>query len=243
MKLVSMTVKAGLAALVLASAAVVPASAQTNASASATLVRYELVDLDLNDGVTPWLNLLDAKALWSQATLFPGSSDSATPLANSVMWSADMAAVQFGVYDARAQAGVDGVFSSASGGPNLIFSSALTQRGFVLSPNTSVTFFFCTDLDTAAGESTSLAAAAMKVTFGSESFPLTEVDVRNGESFSGYLTAFGDSHGTEAVQGTLWMATYTETHAAALPVPEPAAPAMLLGGLGLLAVAGRRRIR
>jgi hypothetical protein len=242
MKLVSIRAKAGLAALALAAVAV-PASAQSYASASATLVRYELVDLDLNDGVTPWLSFQDTWGAWSQAMIFPGSSTNGSPLAESTNWSWDMAAVQVDGYSARAQAGTNGVWSSAGGGPNLVSSSAVMQHGFLLSPNTSVTFFFDTALDTSPGGGVNLASAGMKVTFGSDAFPLTEVDVSGGESFSGYLTAFGDAHGTDAVQGRILMATYTETHAAAAPVPEPAAPVMLLGGLGLLTAAGLRRTR
>jgi hypothetical protein len=241
MKLVSMTAKAGLAALALATAAAVPAFAQTNASASVKLSGYELVDLDLSDGVTPWLSFESNWFAWSQASIFPGSSSNDYPVAQSSSWSADLVSVQADWYSARAQARLADVSSSASGGPNLVSSTALTRRGFLMSSNTSVTFFFCTDLDTSPGEDFDLAAAGMKVTFGSEGFPLTELAVRDGEQYSGYLTASANSLGSEAVQGTLWMSTYTETYAAAAPVPEPAAPAMLLGGVGLLAAVGLRK--
>lgn len=241
MKHVSM--RAGLAALALAgAAAAVPAFAQTNASAAVTLVRYELVDLDLTDCVTPWLSFQDSWTAWSQASVFPGASPNDAPLAQSTSWSGDMTALQADSYSARAQAGLDGVWSSAGGGPNLVSSTGLTRRGFLLSPNTSVTFFFDTQLGTGAGDSADLAAAGMKVTFGTDSLPMTQLTVRNGESYSGYLTAYGEAYGTDTVQGTLWMATYTETWAAAAPVPEPAAPAMFVGGLALLAF-GRRRVR
>jgi hypothetical protein len=244
MKLVSTTAKAGPAvlALALASATPVPAFAQADVSASARLSGYELVDLDLGDGVTPWLSFKDNGLLWSQASIFPGSSSDAYPLAESTNWSADTAAVESGANSARAQAGWSEVFSSASGGPNLVVSSALTQRAFLLSPNTSVTFFFDTDLATTPGENTGVAAAGMRVTFGSEAFPRTELVLRDGEQYSGYLAASADFHGTGAAQGILWMSTFAASYAAAAPVPEPAAPAMLLGGLGLLG-AGRRLVR
>jgi hypothetical protein len=240
MKLVSM--RAGLAALTLAgAAAAVPAFAQTTASAALTLVRYELVDLDLTDCVTPWLSFQDSWAASSQASLFPGASPNDWPVTLSTSWSGDVAEVRGDSYSARAQAGMDGVWSTAGGGPQLVSSTALTQRGFLLSPNTSVTFYFDAQLDAAPGDGANPAAAGMKVTFGTDSLPMTQRTVRNGESYSGSLTAYGEAYGTDAVQGSLWMATYTETYAAAAPVPEPAAPAMFVGGLALLAFGRRRR--
>jgi hypothetical protein len=241
MKLVSTIAKAGLAVLALGTAGMVPAFAQSNASAAVSLVGYELVDLDLGDGIAPWLSFQDMQLAWSQASIFPGSSPDAVPLAQSASWSGNLAAVDAGWHSARAQAGPDDVWSSASGDPNLVWSSALTRRGFLLSPNTGVTFFFDTDLYTTAGGGSNEAMAGMKVTFGSEAFPVTVLGVRDGAYYSGSLTAYADVRGTEAVQGTLWMTTYTETGAAAAPVPEPAAPVMLLGGLGLLAAWKRRR--
>jgi hypothetical protein len=240
MKLVSM--KAGLAALALAGAAAVPAFAQV-ASATVNYSHYELVDLDLSDGVTPWLQFTAPQALTSIAAILPGSSSNGLPLAESRSWSGELAAVQSGLYEAQAQGSVTGVFSWASGSPNLVWSSALTRYGFLLSPNTSVTFYFSTDLDTTADGGAAMAVAGMQVRFGSEAFPVTELVARDGEHFSGSSTAFADAYGTEAVQGEFWMTTITETRAAAMPVPEPATPTMLLGGLGLLAAAGWRRTR
>jgi hypothetical protein len=239
MKLVSM--KAGLAVLALAGAAVLPAYAQTNASATLTLVRYELVDLDLTDCVTPWLSF-QGPGVWSQANIYPGSSSDDHPLEQSTQWSGGIAELQRGSYSARAQAEQTGLHSSVSGGPNLVSSITLMHHTFLLSPNTGVNFFFYTDLDTAAGGGANLAAVGAKVSLGSESSPVTVRAVRDGDGYSGYLSASADFHGVDAVQGTLWMQTYTESYAAAMPVPEPAAPAMLVGGLALLAF-GRRRVR
>jgi MYXO-CTERM domain-containing protein len=245
MKLVSMKARTGLTvlalALALASAAAIPAFAQTGASATASFSHYELVDLDLSDGVTPWLSFTGPSTLWSYARIFPGSSD-ASPVAQSESWVGNMVEVHADGYKAWAQAGPSELSSFAGGGPNLVSSTALTRLDFLLSPNTGVTFFFDANLDTTGGESASLAIAGSKVTFGNDSFPLTEIDARDGERFSGYLTASGDVYGTDAVQGKLWATVYTETRAVS-PVPEPAAPAMLLGGLGLLAAIRRRRVR
>jgi len=192
--------------------------------------------------VTPWLHFTVVDSVWSYASISPGTSAADFPVAQSSSWSGRLVELHADGYSAWAQARPDEISSFAAGGPNLFASTALTSLGFLMSPNTSVTFFFHTDLDMAAGDA-GLAAAAAKVTFGNETYAATEIDARGGEHFNGYLSASRDVYGADAVQGKLSVATYTESYTAAAPVPEPAAPAMLLGGLGLLAALGRRRAR
>ena len=241
MKLVRMKVR--LAALALAGITAMPAVAQTGAFATVNFSHYELVDLDLSDGVTPWLSFTGAIGLTSDVMILSGTSSSGTPVAHSNSWSGNLVELHADGYDAWAQAASDELSSFATGGPNRVLSTTVMRRDFLLSPNTGVTFFFYTALDTRAGENANFAATGAKVTFGNEIIPTTEIDAWNGEEFSGYLSTSRDVYGADAVQGRLWVGTYTESYAAAAPVPEPAAPAMLLGGLGLLAALGRRRAR
>jgi hypothetical protein len=239
MKRVSTTIAGALAALLITAAG--PAFAQAGALAAVGSMGYELIDLDQADGVTPWLAFDDPWS-WTYAAVFPGTSTDATPLAlQSVFAPGDTDIEKDGAH-AHAGAWAASVNSFAVTDGRMAVSTALAHRDFLLSPNTEVRFFAYAALQTDAEASFStLAGSALVASVGGSLASRDEIDVRNGENYSGWTNTSAASYGTAAVRGWVAMGTYTESYAAA-PVPEPAMPAMLLGGLGVLAAIARRRV-
>jgi len=242
MKFFGTIMKAGLPAIAIAIAA--PAVAQVGASASAGSLGYELIDLDISDGVTPWLAFQDDWAISTYAAIYSSSSANAYPQAVISSFSLGTSLLNIAGTSAFASASWTDVASSAYTYGNLATSTGLTRHGFLLSPNTEVKFFALGTADADAGEwYTTRAVAGLIVKIDGSQQVQDLIDVRNGDGYAGWMNTSVASQGAAGVQGWVAIATFTESYAATSPVPEPAAPAMLLGGLGLLAALGRRRAR
>jgi hypothetical protein len=243
MKFFGTLMKAGLPALAIAIAA--PAFAQTGASASAGSLGYELIDLDTSDGVASSLVFLDSWTISTHAFIYRGASTDTYPLALLNAFGPGTSALNQAGAEASAWASWTDVASSAEAHQNMATSTALWRRGFVLSPNTEVKFFALGEANADAGEwyaNWAVAGLVLKMDGSQQIQDL--IDVRNGEGYTGWMNTSAASYGAAAVQGWVANTTYTESYAMAAPVPEPATPAMLFGGLGLLAAAGlRKRIR
>lgn len=240
MKFLNTIVKAALPVLAIAIAT--PAFAQAGASASAGSLGYELIDLDTSDGITPWLAFQDIASVSTYATIFRGSSENADPLARVIAFGPSTSLVDEAGAAAYAQASWTELASSATAHANMATSTAVMHQGFVLSPNTEVRFFALGTVDTDAEEwASTMAVTGLVVTLDSGESIEDDAYARNGEAYTGWMNASVASHGAAAVQGRVGFATYTESYALAMPVPEPAAPAMLFGGLGLLAAMRLRR--
>lgn len=242
MKFFGTIMKAGLPALAMAIAA--PAFAQTGASASAGSLGYELIDLDTSDGITPSLVFQDSWTISTHASIYRGASTDAYPLALVNAFGPGTSALNEAGAEASAWASWTDVASSAEAHANMGTSTALWRRGFLLSPNTEVKFFALGEANADAGDwyaNWAIAGLVVKIDGSQQIEDL--IDVRNGEGYTGWMNASVASQGTAAMQGWVAITTFTESYATAAPVPEPAAPAMLLGGLGLLAAIRRRRVR
>lgn len=242
MKFFGTIMKAGLPAIAIAIAA--PAFAQMGASASAGSLGYELIDLDISDGVTPWLAFQDNWAVSTYAAIYPGSSRDAFPQALINSFSLGTSLLNVAGASAFASASWTDVASSTNTFANLATSTGLTRHGFLLSPNTEVKFFALGTADADAGDgyaTRALAGLLAKIDGSQQVQDL--IDVRNGDGYTGWMNTSLASQGAEAVHGWVAITTFSESYAMAAPVPEPAAPAMLLGGLGLLAAISRRRVR
>jgi hypothetical protein len=238
-------IKCALATLAFVAAA--PVLAQATASASLNQLTWQLVDDDLTDGVTPSLVFDDAWSIQLSANL-PGSLpyQSATGNAFGTIGVVDA----YGI--ANATAALDLAQSSATAYSNYAGSSSMNRHYFTLSANTSVTFIASGHLAVSDGGDIGSARAAGNLYssagdfFGTYGEAFTSVgDILNpdgpDESFDIRLTS-----STFALDGPVrgWVDISTYTNVGSMvPVPEPAAPAMLLGGLGLLAAMRRGRRR
>ncbi|MFP5390653.1 MAG: PEP-CTERM sorting domain-containing protein [Gammaproteobacteria bacterium] len=224
-----------LSAAVLASAA---AHAQTvTASAALTGFRYELIDLDPSDGVTPEVSFthfyqtqLIQRAPGSEITRDQAGAG-ALSLANA-----------FGSLDASA-AGVD---ASAAGSANLsaptpatFLANGIHKASFSLTRATAILFSADAVL-TAGGNVGNHEVSAIATMFadlqpyqsiGYWTFNRQEI-LRGSGSRS--LTLSGELRsGADAVTGYFFSSAYVD-YASAAPVPEPASGALLIAGLALL---------
>jgi hypothetical protein len=128
----------------------------------------------------------------------------------------------------------------------------MNRHYFTLSANTSVTFFADGHLAVSDGGDIGSARAAANIysyagdiagTLGENYISVGDILNPDGpdESYDIHLNSAVLALGGP-VRGWVDISTYTNA-ASLLPVPEPAAPAMLLGGLGLLAAIQRGRRR
>jgi hypothetical protein len=217
-------IKCALATLAFVAAA--PVLAQATASASLNQLTWQLVDDDLTDGVTPSLVFDDAWSIQLSANL-PGSLpyQSATGNAFGTISAVDA----YGI--AHAGTGLDLVQSSATAYSNGAGSFAMNRHYFTLSANTSVTFFADGHLAVSDGGDIGSARAAANIYSYAGDGPDQSFDIRASSSVFAL---------DGPVRGWVDISTYTNVESL-VPVPEPAAPAMLLGGLGLLAAIRRGR--
>jgi hypothetical protein len=236
-------IKCALATLAFVAAA--PVLAQATASASLNQLTWQLVDDDLTDGVTPSLVFDDAWSIQLSANL-PGSLpyQSATGNAFGTISAVDA----YGI--AHAGTGLDLVQSSATAYSNGAGSFAMNRHYFTLSANTSVTFFADGHLAVSDGGDIGSARAAANIysyagdfagTLGENVISVGDIFNPNGPDQSFDIRASSSVFALDGpVRGWVDISTYTNVESL-VPVPEPAAPAMLLGGLGLLAAIRRGR--
>ena len=232
---------AAAAAAILTALTALPALAQQAAGSTVGHLRYELVDLAPDDGIDPWIGV-----------------NSYTTLAHAQVYDQEGNEIAGAEIDRFGAAGFDNDYASLhadarddAAGVLLTLHSgwgyAAANRSFrvLLSPHTQVVFSVDADLwarPEAPGISWPTAIAEL---YGS--LHVTEDDEGFHSSFRledgvqhGTLSATASSEG-DWVQGYLAFDAYAVAESHALPVPEPETSAMLLGGLMLLAVAGRLR--
>jgi hypothetical protein len=244
MKHISKAVRAGLVTTVagLAIGAAGTASAQAVASAALGLTGYTLVDLDPSDGVAPWIRFQDQWTVATSAGLYgpgpvPLQEDSGTTFGSVGVASAD------GSAQASAAPGDVAATISAYAGSSI--AQASNRHYFELSPNTGITFFASGHLATDGldwgSPVASVTFVAVANSFGE---PPSESIARDVSDYSVSLSSYAEAQGVDPVTGWVDLSSFAFARAFAPPVPEPALPAMLLGGLALLgARAGRRRRR
>lgn len=242
MKRFTMIVKAGLPALAIAAAG--SALAQSVASASVSSLGYQLIDLDLNDGVTPWITFDDQWIVDSSTFVFADAGGVSQPAMQAFGHTLGTIAVGNADGLAFAMAGPREGLSVAQAFANSASSWVSTRQGYLLSPNTAVTFFAYGHAATT-GTNDVFAGSTLYAVSNESIYSTGQLSAFAGQTQEGWLLASAGSFGANAAQGWVGMNMYANATAPTLaaPVPEPAAPAMLLGGLGLLAVLGRRRAR
>jgi hypothetical protein len=226
----------------LATGAAAPALAQQAAEVTLDHLAYRLVDLAPDDGIAPSLT-------WT----------SDTTLAYTHVYDQDGNEIDGRQIEALGTAGFDNGYATmqvdaqadaarvqlglASG-----YGYADTNRSFhfTLSPNTQVIFSADADLWASWDQSAHSTVSALAELYGSlrgvgdgDWTFNTRAQVDQG-SQHGSLTVSATSRDAW-IDGYLAMNAYAVAESQALPVPEPASGAMLVGGLGLMAAFMRRR--
>ena len=220
-----------------------PAFAQQAAGVGIGQLRYTLVDLDPDDGIAPWIGL-NAYASQADAHAYDQAGNDIDGVeidhAGVTGFDDDDASLHADTRDAAAS--VTLTLHSGWG-----YVSAGQVFRFLLSPHTRVVFSADADAwarPEAPGVSWPTAIAEL---YGSlhgigdgERFTDT-LRIEDG-NLQRTLSVTAASEG-DWVDGRIAFDAYAVAESHALPVPEPAMPDMLLGGLGglgVLALAGRR---
>lgn len=243
-----------LAAALIATAAMGNAGAKTlsaNATASLTGIKIELVDLDLTDNITPWLQI-------TYDSLF-GDVWTAVPYAGGVGSSEGLVSLVRDDGSASASLGAEELIASASVAterPRQDFSgSGQRTIGFTLSPYTALRF---TAIGTLSGATDGAPASSLEA-YLSLTAGLRDPKYGWSDSVSDLYSASRDGLGTWnlsvqrqtgafAQNGSLLAITGAKVSVdidkpIPAPVPEPATYGMLLAGMGIIGAALRRTQR
>lgn len=246
-----MTLQSRLASAILAASALAPLSpalAQDDPPHYSTgalvgNVTYKLIDLAPDDGIDPWIGL-NTYSIDAYAHVYDQQGNHIDGFDTGALGTASFAN---GYAAAWTQLREDGVQAGLELFSGYGYASANKDFRFTLAPHTEVTFSADATLWALHGvvpEHDTVTAIAEL--FGS----LRGAGDEDGVPFSTRLQIAQDNSagtlslsvrsGDDWALGHVTISAYGLAESHALPVPEPAMPAMLLGGMGLLAVAGRR---
>ena len=224
-----------------------PAHAASNAtSGSITQLSYQLIDLDLNDGITPSLTFTStvnsqvASIGYNQRETLQSEAIGELTIANA---------------DGNVRSGVTSTSASASGAlaPSVasgtgLYVTALRLQNFTLSANTGVTW---SALGSLSADHTASAGGSASVYFGGGLDDAADDVSERG--------SFGDSASTTLGSGVYQLGGYLASRVATIgyvsayveisnrafveipPVPEPESYAMLAAGLLVVGAARRRK--
>jgi hypothetical protein len=226
----------------LATAAALPAAAQSTASASVEHLGFRLVDLAPNDGVTPSITFgSGVRYSMTSITDLNGTlveqmrTDNFGPVGFNTMYGGGNSFTD--AYTASASLNV----LSGSG-----YSNAVNAFYFVLSANTRVEFtadglassYFAASTGNAFAQALmtgSLKDSSGNMLIGSD----TDINARGSMTSGPLLLSLSTQD--SALSGSLIVKIETNGSSMVSPVPEPASAAMLAIGAGVIAGLARRR--
>ncbi|GGY74574.1 PEP-CTERM sorting domain-containing protein [Pseudoduganella plicata] len=205
--------------------------AQTTANAYLSGFRYELIDLDLNDGIAAQLTLVDT-GLNVMAGYYGTPDNSTPPDPFHYLNTEGTVDVTVAAGSATGTLAATSANTSASlqGDQGALFAQALWGRNFTLTPNSRLVLHADAHVDgtrdpTRAG----IGYAAVFFTWGDEEFYVEDgLSTYQGDSESRALTV-ALSSGAEELSGNYGFTT--GVYATVTSVPEPSTYAMLVLGL------------
>jgi hypothetical protein len=225
--------------------AVLPAGAQQAAATTVGNLRYQLIDLAPNDGIAPWIGV-NSYATLVHAQVYDRIGNE---IAGAAIEHLGSAGFDNDYASLHADAQEDGAHAQLTLYSGWGYAGANRSFRFLMSPNTQVVFSVDADL-WASPEAPGLSwPTAIAQLYGSLHGSLHGIDDDQGFDSIFHLED-GAQHGTLSVmattqddwaEGYLAYEAYAVAESHALPVPEPETSAMLLGGMVMLALAGRLR--
>lgn len=217
------------------------ASAQQLAGVDVGQLRWELIDLTPDDGITPWIGV-NSYATQSYASIYDQEGNEIDGVRID-RYGATGFDNGYASLQANAQPDAASVLLTLHSGYGYV--SANRSFRFTLSPHTQVNFYADAALWATPEQPGVSWPNALAELYGS--LP----GYNDGERFMQSLRLTdGTLHDTLSVTaasqgewatGYLALDAYAVAESHAAPVPEPATYGMLLGGIGVLAAAGRRR--
>jgi len=232
-----------LAAAALSLSLPLASQAQTTANAYLSGFRYELIDLDLNDGIAAQLTL-DDSGLNVMAGYYAASDNTTQPDPFHYLNTEGTVDVTVAAGSASGTLAATSSITSASlqGDQGALFAQTLWGRNFTLTPNSRLVLHADAHVD-GAREATraSIAYAAVFFTYGDEELYLEDgLSTYQGDSESRALTV-ALSSGAEELSGNYGFTT--GVYATVTSVPEPSTYAMLALGLAGIALTARPKLK
>lgn len=243
MKHISKAVRAGFFTAVagLAISAAGAASAQAIASAALGVTGYTLVDLDPNDGITPWITFQNQSTIGTAVSLYDAAD---TPLQERSSTTYGSIGVSSADGSAQASAGTTDVAAAISAYAGRSVAQAENRYYFELSPHTGVTFFASGHLVSGGVDwGNAVASVGFYSAVNGIGDPPGESIARGVSNYTVSFSSYAESQGADAATGWVDLTSSASVRAFAPPVPEPALASMLLGGLALLGAHAARRRR
>jgi len=220
-----------------------PLSAHADATANAWLsdFRYELIDLDLNDGIAAQMTLTNGDRT-VMAGYYADQTGNTPPSPFeylSTEGTVDLSAV------AGTTTGTLGTNSASTsvwlhGTQGSLFAEALSGNNFTLTPNSRLVLHANARIDGSEdADRASVSFASVFFEFGEENFYLDDAIISYDSGTASRALTVALSSGSEELSGNFGFTT--GAFAAVTAVPEPSSYAML--GLGLAGMASRARRR
>lgn len=210
------------------------------ASASLTGYRYELIDLNPNDGVDPSI-VLTGSAAWLSTAAYAANPGS--PYLRQTARGEGIVEVADAAGRASAQWGADGAMASAEGSNHRFVAGVSVWYDFVLSPFTQVIFrAFGTGTQNAPEGYSYGGAQLIAYNDQDDSLPY----VSDGTGF-GYGPVNRDLilsliSGATALSGVTGYSVNAQSGDEPISVPEPSTIATLLAGLCIIHLGRRKRL-
>jgi hypothetical protein len=223
------------------------ASAQQTATASLNNFHYQLIDLNLSDGITPYINFGPGSSAHAGAYLFDNFDQTFPAVTQDVLFSHGEVSTTNANGAAHAFSWADQVHSDVQIDYLSGLARSFTVQGFTLSPNTLLVFSADAMVESSFGRAEGAGYAAAQLSGG---YNLSDTNQVSFES--SLLSSPGDGLDTATLSTAItsgnaeligWVQYSTNANAVSYvsPVPEPASLGMLVAGLGVLTGLARRR--
>jgi hypothetical protein len=217
------------------------AHAATTSSASLTGFTYQLIDLDLNDGIAASLTFSSVSP-WVAVAGYQDNSGSPSPVEIIDYAGTVSFAAPFG--SAQAQLNNQGSYVTQTTSANRISADVIVRSNFILSPNTTVIFSGYGSVDTQAGAIPNHGNAAIFAYDLSDTsaYPDYYQDyiLLNSEPSVAHQLSLSFTSLNAGLTGVVGTAVSAGSEIATA-VPEADTYGMLLAGLATLGIVTRRR--